>query len=319
MSAIIDAIGIIGTILTTIGFASDQIPGSSPNGAIFRVKVGHQESAEQNYGGRIARIMGYDTFNKVIGNAYPGKDISEGDFADYGLDQSTGGIQTQYASFIGTNGAICVNWITLKNTDGAADAAWTGDIGKFCGHSWNFGNQQAGRNKDTGEPYNPACTWLDADHSNGIDTGAMKINFFAYAENLAEQTVDANTACSNTIFAANAAEIDSVPSKKKRSMKDVKRAAWMDKRLLVSNFANDNATELCNHEMSYGPDAVGSDGHFCDMATRELHPLCSSQDVHGCVNIDVQNNKITKRSTVAKRFVDLDYRSYDKLDLISAK
>lgn len=118
-------------------------------------------------GGRIARIMGYDTFNKVIGKAYrkihspisyiccfltvvAKKDISEGDFADYALDQSTGGVQTQYASFISTKGAICVNWSTLKNTDGAADAAWTGDIGKFCGHSWNFGNQQACRNKDTG-------------------------------------------------------------------------------------------------------------------------------------------------------------------------
>lgn len=104
--------------------------------------------------------------------------------------------------------------------------------------------------------------------------------------------------------------------KKKRSMKNVKRAAWMDKRLLVSNFANDNATELCNDEMSHGPDAVGSDGYFCDMAARELHPLCSLQDVHGCVNIDVNSNKITKRSTVAKRSVNLQYRSYDKLELI---
>jgi hypothetical protein len=102
-------------------------------------------------------------------------------------------------------------------------------------------------------------------------------------------------------------------------MKEVKRAAWMDKRLLVSNYANDNATELCEHEMSYGPDAVGSDGYFCDMATRELHPLCSFRDIHGCVNVDVENNKITKRSTVAKRSMDLDYRSYDKLDLMNVE
>lgn len=135
------------------------------------------------------------------------EDISEGNFADYALDQDNSGIQTQYASFIGTDGAICINWITLKNTDGAFDAAWTGDIGRFCHHSWTFGNQIAGRNKDTGEPYKPACTWLDADHTNGIDTAALKINFGAYAENLAAHTVSTKTACSNTLFAADAAEI----------------------------------------------------------------------------------------------------------------
>lgn len=112
-------------------------------------------------------------------------------------------------------------------------------------------------------------------------------------------------------------DIPGVPSKKKRSMKGIKRAAWMDKRLLVSNFPRDNATELCGHDMSYGPDAVGSDGYFCDMATRELHPLCSYQDVQGCVNVDVEKNKITKRSTVAKRSMDLHYRSYDKFDVMN--
>ncbi|KAF2269751.1 hypothetical protein CC78DRAFT_528924 [Lojkania enalia] len=314
MSGFLDAIGHVGTILGIIGFAQSNLPNTSPNGAVLRVKVGLEDNSSGNFGGRISRIMGYDANNAVIGEVRPNSDISSGDFADYTLQQDVGGVQTQYASFIGTDGAICISWITLKNRDGAADAAWTGDVGQACGHSWNFGNQVAGRNKETGEPFKPYCTWLDADHTNGIDTAAFKIDFFAYGEQLAN-TLNNNAACSKTIFSGNAGEIDGVPGMKKRSMRGVKRRDWMEKRLIVSNFPRDNATELCQHEMSYGPDAVGSDGYYCDMATRELHPLCDFYAVDGCVSIDVKNNKITKRSSVAKRSADIHFRSYEKLDM----
>lgn len=47
--SLIDAIGLFGTVLGIIGFVQNQIPDSSPKGAVFRVKVGHQENAGQNY------------------------------------------------------------------------------------------------------------------------------------------------------------------------------------------------------------------------------------------------------------------------------
>lgn len=48
MAAIIDAIGLVGTLLTTIGFAQSNLPDSAPNGAVLRVKVGLDEfSGEQ--------------------------------------------------------------------------------------------------------------------------------------------------------------------------------------------------------------------------------------------------------------------------------
>jgi hypothetical protein len=49
----VDAIGIIGTVLGTISFAQDQIAGGGANGAVFRVKVGHQDTADQNYVSRL--------------------------------------------------------------------------------------------------------------------------------------------------------------------------------------------------------------------------------------------------------------------------
>lgn len=102
-------------------------------------------------------------------------------------------------------------------------------------------------------------------------------------------------------------------------MKGVQRREWMERSLVISNFPQQNATELCQDEMSYGPDAVGSDGYYCDMSTRELFPLCSFQDVKGCVNVDAKNNKITKRSSVAKRSAHLVYRSYDKLHMLDTE
>lgn len=132
--------------------------------------------------------------------------IDSGGFADYDINQQTAGVQSQYVTLIGTNGAICISWITLKNLDGASDAAWTGDVGYGCGHSWNWGNQVAGRDS-SGNPWTPMCTWLDADHSNGIDTGAIKIDFLAYGEKLSD-TINSNTACSKTSFSGTAGEID---------------------------------------------------------------------------------------------------------------
>ncbi|PGH00123.1 hypothetical protein AJ79_08306 [Helicocarpus griseus UAMH5409] len=312
MSSIIDAIGLVASALGIIGFSQSNLPGSAPNGAVVRVKVGLQDHESQNFGGRFAKLQAYDTNNAVIGTVHPNKDISSGDFADYTFRQKVGGVQTQYVSFIGTNGAVCVSWLTLKNRDGAADAAWTGDVGYACGHSWNWGNQVAGRNKETGEPFKPRCTWLDADHTNNIDTAGMKVDFFAYGEQLSD-TVRRNAACSKTIFSGNNGDIDGVP-RKKRSMVGVERPEWMHKRLIISDYPSDNATELCRHEMSYGPDAIGSDGFYCNMATRELSPLCSVQDAEGCVNVDEEGQVVTKRASVAKRSVNMHYRSYEKLD-----
>lgn len=108
---------------------------------------------------------------------------------------------------ISTGDAICLSWITLKNRDGASDSAWIGDIGKSCGQNWAWGNQEAGYVQDTGERISPSCTLLDADHTNDIASGAMKINFSAYADNLID-AISSGRACSATSFSYGAGEID---------------------------------------------------------------------------------------------------------------
>lgn len=88
------------------------------------------------------------------------------------------------------------------------------------------------------------------------------------------------------------------------------RKQWMEERLVVSNVTQHSTEELCSSATSWGPDFAGPDGLFCDMGTKTLHPLCSSQDVDGCVNISDDGKSVTKRTSVARRAVHAPHRSY---------
>ncbi|KFY09861.1 hypothetical protein V492_05317 [Pseudogymnoascus sp. VKM F-4246] len=314
MGDILQAIGFVGTALGIFGFFKTNLPSNAPNGAVVRIKVGNQDYDGQNYGGGIARVIGYDQQNRIVGNAYD-KKISNGDFQDITLDQDTDGIQSKYIGIIATGDAICISWITLKNRDGASDSAWIGDVGKSCGQDWAWGNQEAGYVEETGERISPSCTWLDADHTNDIISGAMKINFSSYADNL-DDAISSGRACSATSFSDNAGEIDGAPGKKRDVSLRPRRPESMTKRIIIStvNPAH-NATELCTHPTSHSSDVVGSDGYYCNMETRELHPLCSSLKVDGCVSIDIESGKVQKRTSLGKRTANVHYRSYEKVSV----
>jgi hypothetical protein len=84
----------------------------------------------------------------------------------------------------------------------------------------------------------------------------------------------------------------------------------MTNQLIVSNFTSQPAEELCNSPTSWGPDFVGPDGKFCDMSSKTLMPLCSSQDIDGCVEVDESGGKLLKRMSIAKRATNVVHKSY---------
>jgi len=83
--------------------------------------------------------------------------------------------------------------------------------------------------------------------------------------------------------------------------------------LIVSNRTTQPDKGLYEDPKSWGPDFVGFDG-FCDMSSKTLSPLCSTQDVDGCVDMDETGAeggaKIRKRTTVARRSVDKEHKTY---------
>jgi hypothetical protein len=108
------------------------------------------------------------------------------------------------------------------------------------------------------------------------------------------------------------------PGSKKRSLP--KRSAAMVNTLIVSDFEEHRAKDLCESETSVSSDFVGSDGIYCNQETKEWSYLCSTQNVDGCVNLDelegqghVTRRSITKRSDGFKRAVDSGVKDYGKV------
>lgn len=87
----------------------------------------------------------------------------------------------------------------------------------------------------------------------------------------------------------------------------------MTDNLIMSNFTSQPATELCTSDTSWGPDFIGPDGNFCDMDSKTLTPLCSAQDVDGCIEVDETQNTLVKRMSVARRSANVVHKSYGKI------
>lgn len=82
---------------------------------------------------------------------------------------------------------------------------------------------------------------------------------------------------------------------------------------MISNITGQTAKMLCQSATSWGPDFVGPDGLFCDMGTKELLPLCTTEDSIDCVETSEQALELTKRSAIAGRSGKVVHKSYKTL------
>ncbi|KAF2759802.1 hypothetical protein EJ05DRAFT_310028 [Pseudovirgaria hyperparasitica] len=334
----IDAIGTISGALGIVDFLKSNFAGNSPPslGASVQIKAGLQcPNNCHDFGGQIVSIQGYDANNAPIGRSTGGH-IGDGGVIEVVLSQPEPGKQVDFLSVANGNDATCISWIAVRQFDkvDAAAGAWNGDIGQQCGQSWYAGNQIAGRYRDGGD-WRPSCTWLDADASNGIVSAALKFGVQAYGEVGAASTLAQNRQCSATLYSRKAVDIGDKPATK-RSLSSSNttsttstlrpRRPWMDSHLVISTSApTHNATEMCLSPTSWGPDFVGTDGYFCDMATRELTPLCATKQVPGCLEMDHPARTLRKRSlvygggrgAVARREVVSAHRVYGSVDVWS--
>ena len=155
----------------------------------------------------------------------------------------------------------------------------------------------------------------------------MKFSTLAYAAKLTD-IVESSSACNFTKWGPCSGPINGNQSLRRLAFSFVAdmvfigtparrstrlRLPWMEQSLVISNATHHKAENLCSSDTSWGPDFVGTDGMFCDMGTKTLTPLCASENVHGCINIDDQAKTVRKRSTVVKRAVDTIHKSYEKI------
>lgn len=138
--------------------------------------------------------------------------------------------------------------------------------------------------------YYPACTWIDGNHSNGIKADMLMINFASFV-NVDTSSTDPSSLCGYPAFRAYTDEA---------STEIFKREFKPDTRLVVSNHSHHNATEVCTHPNSLGPDFVSlHEGVFCDMMTRTTLPLCSKAITKDCYDLD--NHMQVGRRGISRR------------------
>ncbi|KAI4690666.1 uncharacterized protein J4E88_002138 [Alternaria novae-zelandiae] len=309
MSQLLTVIGLFSDALTTTGFFQGLVPESTADGATIRIKAGLPDLGNDgdSLSGSINKVYSYSQANGYQGQA-DGCDIGNGGICDVIIDAGVPGQRAVYVSVSNNNDATCIAWIIVQQRDGTFPGAWTGDIGAACGQSWYEQIEVAGKQPD-GSDYVPRCTWLDADHTNDIPSAALKFDVTAYGENVNE-TADANAGCDYTIYGEDNGPLAGKPGAKRSTPE---RSQWMTEALVVSHIASHSAKGLCDSATSLGPDFVDIHGNFCDMGSKTLTPLCSSQYVDGCVELDEDEKAVVKRMSVAKRTASVKHKSYKKI------
>ncbi|KAJ4007426.1 hypothetical protein NW752_007593 [Fusarium irregulare] len=305
----IDAIGIVSGVLGIIGFIQGQIPEKPTEGVAIRIKAGSGGTDDQGSGGEVSAAYAWDFDNNYLGRG-DGGFMEQGGVVDTVIGSFSNAARAEYVGISVVKDAVCVAWIGVSQYDNIAGGVWTGDIGYECGQAWYANKEMAGYlDEDEKEEYFPRCTWLDASLKDGIKSASMKFYTAAYGES-ANDTVDNKDACDYTLWSEDDAPISGAPEKRANRP----RRPWMENKLIVSNWKQHKAEDLCSSETSWGPDFIGTDGQFCDMGTKKLTPLCSTKDVDGCIMIDDDNKTLTRRSRVAKRETHIAHKTYKAID-----
>ncbi|UNI23727.1 hypothetical protein JDV02_009529 [Purpureocillium takamizusanense] len=311
LEGFLKTVGFVGSMLGIVNFGLANMPDEKKvRGPTVRVKVGTSGGDDAELDGGFNSIYAWDSENCYLGWA-DGKHIGSGDIDDFVIDSVSGGTRAEYVGVAASTDGVCIAWVSVSQFDGTPGGAWTGDVGYYCGQPWYPSKEKAGFvDKDLSKPFIPRCTWLDKDHNNKIPRAALKFSVSGYGED-AVKTIDNSKACDRSLFGPDSGPIS------KRPQKRVERRArlpWMEQKLVMSNITQHTAEELCTSTTSYGPDFVGSDGKFCDMGTKTLSPLCSTENVPGCIDINNKSKTVTKRSFIARRAVDVNHKTYKAID-----
>lgn len=165
---------------------------------------------------------------------------------------------------------------------------------------WFYGNVESGDLED-GTPWYPLCGWLGRDQADGHVITEVGANT-ATLSSSEEQDLDylcnppvmgwratTNFEEKNELFEAINGKRDAGMVKRvaESGSAAASRQRRRDTRLVSSDIPSHNATYLCSHPGSRGPDFVSlHEGMHCDMETREVAPLCGDGIKRNCFDLD---------------------------------
>ena len=132
------------------------------------------------------------------------------------------------------------------------------------------------------------CTWIDADHTQGIKAGGIAITWGGFTTTVVP--VDGGVGRCGTSFGAwDQDGGKSVINTAAMGNESVARRRAGDRRLVVSSLPAHSADELCRHPRSRGPHFVSlAERTHCNMDTREVLPLCTGGLTAGCFDLEAE-------------------------------
>ncbi|SMQ52710.1 unnamed protein product [Zymoseptoria tritici ST99CH_3D7] len=345
-----DALGPIGDALGLIQFAVELIDTpSNTGGTKVQIGVSGQNNPGEDQEGEIRVIWAFDTYNNVLGSS--DTDLgqipaaSRGNYVVHQHEQET--TQGQYIDVIASDDEICISWILTAQPSGSSEQrVWLGDIGASCGQAWEYSSQTLSGGTNT--TYWGKCVWMDTDGGKDIDIDPvaitlrqMKINTFAYGADAQDKGLDYY--CSATIVTHDDADpiearpagphardslgnsggmsIDprSVPQPPRvtEPKKPRPRSQKSTERLIVNSRPEQSAVNLCNSPTSRGSDFVSkNEGLFCDMETKTLYPLCSTDQCTDCFDVDADELQMRKRDSTGLYARDTPPKRYKKIQVV---
>ncbi|KAL7941110.1 hypothetical protein V8C42DRAFT_348974 [Trichoderma barbatum] len=275
------AVGVFNEVVSLFQFLQALIPGSSSSYSTIRIEAALNGNGLSNAEGTIAQIRVFNNNQQIIGQSTGGY-VSSGGFHDFAVQQSNQQ-QAVFAQIYGSSDAVCISYASTSFVDGS-QYGWVGDFGYECGLGWYWGNVYVNN-----AGYAPKCTWIDSDNSNGVTYESSLLIGWPWfgSEN---QGSNPRAYCGYPALRAyNPSNGEVVKRDKTRNL---------DSRLVISSIESHNATQLCLSETSRGPDFVSTaEGVFCDMATRELMPLCSQGIEENCFHTDSGTQLLRRNET----------------------
>ncbi|MCJ1366312.1 hypothetical protein MMC16_005440 [Acarospora aff. strigata] len=183
-------INVIGALTGVVGIGMmvpSVLPEKDEKQTVVRVAAGMTTNEKDDTAGNQPGIGLYDIMGRKIGKTTGQRTkIKDGDFMEIKVPFSigVGKKPTEYISISnGGNDGLCVAYIALTQPDGTRKA-WFGDVGKACGADWYHSQLKTGE-----DDYQPACIWIDRDHSYGLryQGFGFHINDFAATDERAKQ------------------------------------------------------------------------------------------------------------------------------------
>ncbi|KAI1347143.1 hypothetical protein F5Y01DRAFT_330117 [Xylaria sp. FL0043] len=292
MSAEVDAIGLIGSLLGIWQFGTSLLPAQNVDASTYSIRAGLDKTSDgaghllSNAGGGISLIKTYNNNGELIGSGGKGS-IKSGGIETFTTEQ-TNTQESVTTEFYATNDALCIAWITAT-MDMGSQWGWTGDWGYICGLNW-YPSGDPLQSADGSSANAPRCTWIDGDHSNNIKAAVIGITWPDFVgTNNSMPTGDGKDKCGSSMRAWDAAGGSQILSPSGVASRQLmpRQSQRSDDRLVVSHLDSHSAIEVCESETSWGPDFVSmAEGLYCNMETHEVVPLCGNGLAKDCFHVN---------------------------------